>query len=404
MSVLAQVFSVPQKRNTDAVTLTGKLLGIPGLFGNKNATLANQVTALTLPSFYNAIDILSDDIAKLPKHIFYKKDKERHKDGDHYLNYLLNVRPNPKMTPFVFWKTAEILRLLKGNCFIQKMYNQATGRLEALYIRSNDKVQVLETEDELFYKYNGTLYSSEDFLHFVGFTIDGKVGVGVVKYAAAQLGVILESQSYGQTIYKNRGMSYGVLETDKTVLDENKKMLSDAFTSKLSEENVHRAPVLDEGFKYKSIAITPAEAQFLETNRQGVIEVCRWLNIAPHKLKDLTQGNYSNIYQQSIEHVQDSVLPRVIAKEEEMNYKLFSTKELDNYYIKMNVASLLRGDMDAKAKFYTAMVYAGIYTRNEIRELEDKNPIAGLEEPMQPVNMQALSVANQLIKEQNGNS
>ena len=402
MSVLSRVFEIPVKRNTNIVNLQGGLLGIPALFGSKPATLATQLTALTLPAFYNAIDLLSDDIAKLPKHVFQKEGNNRTKAKDHYLNYLLNVRPNAKMTPFVFWKTIETLRLLKGNAFVQKVYNQNTGRIESLHIRDNAKVQVLEDQDQLWYKYNGQMYSSQDFLHFIGFTLDGKVGCGVVTYAASQLGVSLEAQYYGQTIYKNRGLSYGVIETDKAVEDTNKKLISDAFTAKLNSGDVHRAPVLDEGLKYKSITITPQEAQFLEASQEGVIQICRWLNIAPHKLKDLTKANYSNIYQQSIEHVQDSVLPRVIAKEEEMNYKFFSAKELETFYIKMNVASLLRGDMDAKAKFYTSMVYAGIYTRNEVRELEDKNPIVGLEEPLQPVNMQALSIAMKLTQEQNG--
>src|SRR5690606_570472 len=121
---------------------------------------------------------------------------------------------------------------------------------------------------------------------------------------------------------------------------------------------------------------------------------------APHLLKDLSSANYSNIYQQSIEHVQISVLPRVISKEQELNTKLFSEKEQETLYIKFNINALLRGDLASKAQFYTAMTYAGIYTRNEIRELEDMNPIEGLSEPLQPVNMQALSVALELSKQQ----
>jgi len=79
-------------------------------------------------------------------------------------------------------------------------------------------------------------------------------------------------------------------------------MIEDGFSAKMASQSKFKVPMLDEGMKYKSISITPAEAQFLETNKNGVLEVCRWLNIAPHKLKELGNANYSNIYQQSIEH------------------------------------------------------------------------------------------------------
>lgn len=396
MGLLSRVFK-PQVRNVSLVSQ--KFWSLPTF--QSGSSLATNASALTLSAFYNAIDILSDDIAKLPKHVFIKEGDSRYKDKQHPANYFLETRPNSKMTPFTFWKTVETLRLLKGNCFVQLMRNPNNGRVISWHIRNNEDVKVLENADKLFYNYKGRLYAAEDWLHFKAFSQDGKVGVGVVTHAAKSLGVALESQDYGQTIYKNRGMSYGVVETDKPVHKDNKTLLENAISDKLASTQVNKVAILDEGFKYKSIAITPAEAQFLETNKNGILEVCRWLNIAPHLLKDLTSANYSNIYQQSIEHVQLSVLPRVIEKEQELNYKIFTMQEQQTHYVKMNISSLLRGDLDAKSKFYTAMVYAGIYTRNEVRELEDRNPIDGLEEPLQPVNMQALSMANQLINEQN---
>ena len=397
MSILERVFK-PQLRAASLKSLSSSFGGYP-IFSS-GTTVVNQKSALTLSAFYNAINILSDDIAKLPRHIFVKNDQQRNKDGQHYINYLLSVRPNPKMAPFTFWKTIETLRLLKGNAFVQQVRDVNTGRVVAWHIRANSDVKVLEDDNNLYYEYRGKIYDASDWLHFKGFSDDGKIGIGVVAYAAKSLGVALENQAYGQTIYKNRGLSYGVIETDKPVDAVNKGIISQKFSEKLAAKQVHLAPVLDEGFKYKSITISPAEAQFLETNKNGILEVCRWLNIAPHMLKHLQDANYSNIYQQSIEHVQLSVLPRVIAKEEELNYKIFTTTEQQDHYVKMNVASLLRGDMDSKARFYTAMTYSGIYTRNEIRQLEDKNPIDGLDEPLQPVNMQALSLAMQLQKEQ----
>src|SRR5690606_19615010 len=129
--------------------------------------------------------------------------------------------------------------------------------------------------------------------------------------------------------------------------------------------------------------------EFIETNKMAILEICRWLNIAPHKLKVLDNANFSNIYHQSIEHVQDSILPWLVRLEQEMNRKFFGIQQ-QNFYIKMNEKMLLRGDLNSKQVFYSAMVYSGVMTRNEVRALEDLNPIDGLDEPLTPVNSELL--------------
>lgn len=375
------------------------------LGGNGKATLANERTALSLSAFYNGVNQLSNDIAKLPKAVLKKEGDQITKFHEHPVNFLISQKPNDLMNSFDFWKIIEYSKLVKGNAFAEIIRNKTSGRIQSLIFRYASDVSVYILNDKLYYKYKGRMIDSSDMLHFKGFSFDGIVGVGVITFAAKQLGISIDSQNFQQEVYKDRGLGYGVIESDIAVNADNKKRLEEGFSSKMASGSKFRVPMLDEGMKYKSISITPAEAQFLETNKNGVLEVCRWLNIAPHKLKELGNANYSNIYQQSIEHVQDSVLPSVVANEQELNNKLFTTKEAGIVYTKFNINSLLRGDLAMKQGYYTAMVYSGIYTRNEVRALEDMNPVDGLDEILQPVNMQALSMATQLLKDQqNGNS
>ena len=86
--------------------------------------------------------------------------------------------------------------------------------------------------------------------------------------------------------------------------------------------------------------------------------------------------------------------------EQETSRKVFTDTEKRTTYIKFNEKVLLRGDMEARKNFYTSLVYAGVMTRNEARALEDMNPIDGLDDILQPVNMQALSLANELLQQQ----
>src|SRR5438094_54937 len=48
---------------------------------------------------------------------------------------------------------------------------------------------------------------------------------------------------------------------------------------------------------------------------------------------------------------------------------------------------LLRGDMAARAAFYSRGILDGWLVRNEAREMEDLDPIEGLDLPLRPLNM-----------------
>jgi HK97 family phage portal protein len=361
---------------------------------------ATGKTAFTLSAFYNGVDQISNDIAKLPKAVFYKEGENRFPLPSHPVNYLMSVAPNEMMTSFDFWKIIIIAMIYKGNAYVRIVRNAITGKQEQWLFLNPDEVTVFEQNNKLFYKYRGETIDGSDMLHYKGFSFDGKIGVGIVRFAAKQLGIALNAQDYASVVYEDRGIGYGVIESDQDVKNENKKAIEEGFVAKMMSKSPFKVPMLDSGMKYKSINISPAEAQLLETRKDVVIEVCRWLNLSPYKLKDLTNANYSNMYQLSIEHVQDSLLPWSIRLEQETLRKAFTDKEKQTVYIKFNEKFLLRGDLEARKNYYSAMVYAGIMTRNEARSLEDMNPINGLEEPLQPVNMQALSIANELIKQQ----
>jgi len=384
----------------------GKMIGVPGFsffgMGSTEGTIANSKTAFTLSAFYNGVEQLSNDIAKLPKSVKRKDGPNRLDYSEHPVSYLISNEPNEMMTAFDFWKLIVVCMIIKGNAFAYIKRNETSGKIEAFIHLDNDDVLVYEKDNKLYYTYKGEAIASEDILHYKAFSFNGKIGVSVITFAAKQLGISLDAQNFQQDVYSDRGLGYGVIESDKDVDKDNKKLIEEGFAAKMAQKNKFKVPMLDSGMKYKSITVTPAEAQFLESNKNGVIEVCRWLNIAPHKLKVLDNANFSNIQHQSIEHVQDSLLPWIMRLEQETSRKVFSDneKKVEQVYIKFNEKVLLRGDLEARKNFYVSLVYAGVMTRNEARALEDLNPMDGLDEMLQPVNMQALSMANELMQQQ----
>ena len=46
----------------------------------------------------------------------------------------------------------------------------------------------------------------------------------------------------------------------------------------------------------------------------------------------------------------------------------------------------MRGDKKSQSAFYREMVYLGALTRNDVRALEEQNPLPGLDKPMVALN------------------
>lgn len=386
MSILGKIFSF------NAQDDTGTYSPFFGFGGGNSKSIATPKTSLTLSAFFNGIDQLSTDIAKMPKAIYRKNDRVREKLHTHPANYLIATAPNDFMTAFDFWRVIVSLMILKGNAYVQIHRNATTGEEEFFDILDNEKVDVKKSKNKLMYTYNGNEnINSGDILHFKFFTLNGIVGISLLSFAAANLGVQLDAHEYGGEMYSKRGMGYAVIESDSEVKNENKQKIVEGFKKRMNEPGAFKVAALDFGLKYKPISITPAEAQFLENNRFGIEDVARWLNMPVHKLKSLANANFNTLEQQNIQYVVDCLMGWTANIEAELNRKLFLKDHPTDDYVKFNEKIFLRGDLKTQSEFYTKMVYAGIYDRNEVRALEDLNPKEGLDEVLTPVNMELMS-------------
>lgn len=63
--------------------------------------------------------------------------------------------------------------------------------------------------------------------------------------------------------------------------------------------------------------------------------------------------------------------------EQAISKDLLTPSERTRFYPKFAVEGLLRADSAGRASFYAAMVNNGILTRDEVRELEDREPMGG---------------------------
>lgn len=214
----------------------------------------------------------------------------------------------------------------------------------------------------------------EDVLHIPGLGFDGLVGYSPIAMAKNAVGMTLACEEYGASFFANGATPGGVLE-HPGVLKDPAKVRDSWHKVYGGSRNAGKVAVLEEGMKYQQIGIPPEEAQFLETRKFQINEIARMYRIPPHMVGDLEKSSFSNIEQQSLEFVKYTLDPWVVRWEQALQKALLLPQEKNEYFIKLNVDGLLRGDYASRMNGYAVGRQNGWLSANDIREMEDQNPI-----------------------------
>jgi HK97 family phage portal protein len=147
--------------------------------------------------------------------------------------------------------------------------------------------------------------------------------------------------------------------------------------------------LLDNGLKWQSISINPEDAQMLESRRFGVEEICRFFGVPPHMIGH-TENSTSwgtGLEQQTLGFQKFTLRRRLKRIEQALEKQLLTPKDrAQGVTIEFNLEGLLRGDSASRAAFYKAALGTtqepGWMVRNEVRSLENLEPIPGWDEPI----------------------
>ena len=95
----------------------------------------------------------------------------------------------------------------------------------------------------------------------------------------------------------------------------------------------------------------------------------------PHLIGDLSRSTFSNIEHQSIDFATHTIRPWLVRIEQAINRALFSESEKGRFYVQFNIDGLMRGDYKSRMEGYAIARQNGWMSANDIRALENMNPI-----------------------------
>lgn len=215
-----------------------------------------------------------------------------------------------------------------------------------------------------------------NMLHIKNLSLDGLRGMSCIQAGAEAIGLSLAAQEFGAKFFAQGANMGGVAEHPGKLSEQGSENLRSQLNEKYAGlGSAHRIMLLEEGMTYQRVGIPPNEAQFLETRKFQVAEIGRLFGITQlHKLGDLERATFSNIEEQNIDFVVDTIRPLVVNIEQEANVKLFYENESE-YFVEFVLDGLLRGNTESRYRAYAVARQWGWMSANDILELENQNPI-----------------------------
>ncbi len=325
--------------------------------------------------------ILTNSFGMIPFGVFRKENGARLSVDDPVLDRILKVRPNPDMTPFLCRKAIMSNAFWYGVGYCWNRRNGAGEVIQRIPLPSDCcSIRKDPETGTLWYDFNvdgaqKTFCGYElSMLFFESY--DGIRGRGLLDLARDSLAADAMAQRYNRKFYQNGARVSGIVEVDTDASPKARERVKTEFR-RFAADDAFAVAVLDHSMKFTPLGLKQADAQFVESRQFSVEEVSRFTGIPKYMLQ-VGKEAYNSNAQQRIDFVTDTLVPYVTHWEQEDSWKLPTPSQKDRgWYVRGNVAVLLRADPQTRAEFYEKMIQNAVYCPDDCRALEERNPIPG---------------------------
>lgn len=398
---IANLFRSMGWRYSEKDAEMGRIFGVPT---TKSGVSVDDRSAIRAATVYACVRVLSYDVATLPA-VLYKHDEKGFSEKDylHPLYSLLHDMPNEKTTAVQFWTTLMWHKLMRG-CGYARIYRNGAGIPVELYNLDPDRIQIVDgkTDEELpVYKYK-TKDGKDIILQYNEvFKVENPFLLSIVSFLRETIGLEIAQEEYAGGFFSNFAAPRGVVTFKGTVGEDEEQVRrwKEAFVRTYSGSNTWGVAVLENGAEFKPIAISNTDAQWLDGSKLTAIRICGGIGVPPHKIGLLDQAHYNNIEQQNAEYLQTGLMYHLIGIQQAVYRDLFTPTMRQTHTLEFLTAGLLRADTKDRFDAYGVARTNGWLSPNDIRRLENMNPIPasdGGDSYIVPLNMVA---ANMLGKD-----
>jgi HK97 family phage portal protein len=354
-----------QKENRESITLEELLISA--------GILTDSITkeqALNIPAVSACVGLISDTVASLPIRLYQDNEGRVTEVKDDVRISLLNDDTVDTLDGFQFKKALveEYLLTGAGYAYINRKRNNITS----LHFVENVNLSVNINADPIFKRYdilvNGAPYREFEFLKLTRKSNDGVTGKGIISENNKILSVAYNSLVFEDVLVKTGGNKKGFLKSQGRLSPDAITELKKAWNN-LYKNNSENVVVLNNGLEFQEASNTSVEMQLNENKKTNSAEICKMLIVPPSILDGTASDEVYNNW------IKVCILPILIAFQTALNKDLLLPSEKGSFYFAFDTKELLKGDIEKRFKAYEIATKNGILQIDEIRYLEDYEPL-----------------------------
>lgn len=365
-------------------------------------------TGLTYAPVWQAVNLISGDVAKLPLDVYRRLPEvgpnAREVYDSHPAWWLVRRKANRERSAFDFWQQVMTHLLLWNNAYVfidgtspgrpTELFPLLPDRTAPERLTRNDLIAqgvrpelATELDGQLVYvtETGGNLrtFMPSQILHFRGISIESSLGCDLVAAARDSWALGLVQEKFASKFFKRGGRIGGVLTLPPNMKKEARDNVEKGFRKTYEgDDAAFKTVILREGATFMAAQQSMEDSQMTESREAQVRDVARWFNLSPSKLGLSDSVSYNSKEEDNRAYL-DSTLGRWLAViVAECWLKLLSEAEQRaGMYFEHNTGALLRMDTQARFNVYQIGLSQRILTVNEVRAMENLNPVPWGDEP-----------------------
>jgi HK97 family phage portal protein len=360
--------------------------------GNVAGYQVTGKTALQVSTVLACVRVIADGCATPKLHVYREDAESRRQLAVNVPEYrLLARRPNEWQTSFEWRRMMTMHAVLCGAGLSIKVRGANRRVRELIPVEPGkwdvQKVGRYELEYRCWDEFGliGT-FGSDDVFVLNNVQWEWHKSLNAVALARSAIGLSIATERSQEQFHANALRPSGMYSVDKTLSAEQHSKLVEWVKKQASRDRAGDPLILDSNAKWQQLAMTGVDAQHVETRRLQIEELCRAYGVFPimigHSDKSATFASSEAFFSAHLLH---TLAPWHTAWTQRIDEFLLDGSgplwaEFDTRYLRA-------GAMKDRAQYNRTMTEMGIYTRNEIRDEEGKDPLPGLDEPLTPLNM-----------------
>ncbi len=332
--------------------------------------------ALSLPSAYRAIQLIAGMGAQLTLDVIRAGAVLSPAPS-------IVVQPDPWRPLSSFLERCLVSMIVDGNAFLLKHrdHNGTVVALEVLnpfhvFIKWNRKTGVKSYSVTDSRTGQTRPYTDADIEHVWMLEVPGHArGLGPITACRVAFGGILDVREYADAWFAKSDVPSGILTTDQRLDPEAAKAYKSKWLNPDEDDptNGKTGPqirVLGQGLSYDPITLKPADAQWLESQAFGVLDIARMFGLPGDYLLAAVEGSsltYSNLTMIKTQFLETTLFPVYLRKLEAAITNILPRGQVAVF----NTEAFLRPDAKTRAEIDKVYIDAGVYGGEYVRTREN---------------------------------